>query len=338
MSPDPPDEVSTDSLEGAVVILTERCNSRCGMCDYWKYAAPRSLSAGQVENFWERRVRQVPHFVTLSGGEPLLYPELFRLAGFFRGRAAHLVLSTNGLLLGDHAETVATHFDKVIVSLDGASPDSYAKVRGVDGFQAVTDSAAALKALGGGKVNLVLKMTIQKDNFRDLPEWIPLALGLGADGVALAVPDMTSDAFLRPGADRLRRAEKVMLSEDEASEFASLVDRVAREFQDLLAGGFVIEGNLPAFVEFFRRNARPAAAPSSSCFPRDCLMARKRLILNADGSIRPCFFLPPLAQIQDPGEGDIFDSVAFRSFRCGFSSRLRSECRACYQFLDWRFQ
>lgn len=336
MTAHPAAEPADELLEGVILILTERCNSRCGMCDYWKADPPRTLSAGEIEDFWTRRVRRPPRFVTLSGGEPLLHPELDRLAAFLAARAGALVLSTNGLLLAGRAGPAAARFDKIIVSLDGASPSSYASVRGVDGFRAAIDSVKELKARRG-QAKVILKITIQKANFRDLPDWFRLAAELGADGAALAVPDLASDAFLQAGADRTEPAGRVFLSDAEAGEFARVADRVLARYGDLLAAGFVVEGNLPAFVDYFRRIAASDAPVPAAPRVRDCRMARTRLVVNADGSIRPCFFLPPLGHIRDAGADDVFVSEPFRAFRRGFSSRSLRTCSSCYQFLDWRF-
>jgi MoaA/NifB/PqqE/SkfB family radical SAM enzyme len=321
---------SADHLEGAIIVLTEQCNSRCGMCDYWKSHPARSLAADVIEDFWQRRVTTQPDFITLSGGEPLLFPELFRLADFFKPRADHLVLSTNGLILADHYQDVAGRFDKVIISLDGASPETYHKVRGVDGWKAVTQAAAALRSYSSA-TKMIFKMTIQKENFRDLPDLMALARDLGADGVALAVPDLVSAAFIKPDADKNKAAARVLLSPGEAEEFAGLAHQVCRDYRDLINSGYLIEGNLDRFVSFFR-DGYPGR------IDRECFMARRRLIVNADGALRPCFFLPPLGRIEDPAEGEIFDSEPFQNFRRGFSSWMHPACSRCFQFLDWRFQ
>lgn len=337
MSPPDPVDDADDRMEGVILVLTERCNSRCGMCEYWKARPPRLLSADAIESFWNRRMLRRPRFVTLSGGEPLLHPELFRIADFLRGRADHMVLSTNGLRLTAHAGPVAARFDKIILSLDGATPAVYKRIRGVNGFQAVMDSARALK-FHRPSATVVLKMTIQKSNFRDLPEWFRLAAKMGADGAALAVPDLTSDAFFAPGSDRREPAGRLLLTASEADEFERIVDRILAGHETPVRDGFIIEGNLRAFVDFFRRSAAAGTGSPEEIPARNCRMARTRLILNADGSIRPCFFLPPLGHIGDPGKDDIFHSEPFRSFRRQMASESPPPCRTCYQFLDWRFQ
>lgn len=323
-------------LEGAIIVLTERCNSRCGMCEYWKSEPARSLAEAEVRDFWERRVKQRPGFVTLSGGEPLLYPELFSLAEYFRPRTDNLVISTNGLLLGDHYQAVADHFDKVIVSLDGSTPETYKRVRGVDGFDSVTGAARAQKRYSEN-TRLILKLTLQKANFRELDDWIELAIGLGADAVALTAPDLTSDAFFKPGTDRSDLASRLLLDKAEALEFSRLANKVLEKYRDAIQRGFIIEGNLERYADFFARAAaRPG--PAKDAPGRDCQMARRRLIINADGAVRPCFFLPALGHISDPGTDDVFDSGAFREFRLGFSSQASSVCGECLQFMDWRFE
>lgn len=319
------------TLLGVIVILTERCNSRCLMCDYWRTPSPHSLEKTDITRFWEAHMETRPHFVTLSGGEPLLHRELYGIAEYLRPRTDNLVLSTNGFLLNRHLSRVARHFDKVIVSLDGARRDTVKSIRGVDVFNIVTGAVASLSRQTS--VRVVLKMTIQARNYREIGGVMELATELGAAGVAFTVPDLESGAFARVTEGAASFRERIMLSAAEAEDFAQLVDEFCVTYRSLLNRGFVIEGDLRSFVDYFRfHGGSDATLPS-----RGCDVALTRLVVNANGCIRPCFFLEPLADIDSAMAGDFFTSQVAELFRDGFDAATNERCRRCNQFRNWTF-
>src|SRR5512133_981339 len=96
------------------------CNCRCGMCDIWKSNVDKNHLwpwevARWLEDFRRFRVQQV----VLSGGEPLLHPDLWGICELLKSIPASITLLTNGLLLDGHARDVALWCDEIVVSLDG---------------------------------------------------------------------------------------------------------------------------------------------------------------------------------------------------------------------------
>ena len=126
----------TDQLAAlplAIVYLTDRCNSRCVTCDYWKY--------GQTNLSLERAWALAPQLkalgtqaILLSGGEPLLHPHWAEIAEILRAESgARLWLLTAGLSLHKHAARAVELCDRITVSLDGATSETYRAIRGVEG-------------------------------------------------------------------------------------------------------------------------------------------------------------------------------------------------------------
>ena len=324
---------ATDTLDGVIFILTERCNSRCTTCDYWLIDEPATLDAGDVESFWVGHVATRPRFVTLTGGEPLLYSDLFRLARFLGPRTESLVLSTNGIRLARYALHVAEHFDKVIVSLDGARPETVRAIRGVDEYDRVMDGVVRLCTAPVGPA-IILKMVIQRRNFTELPGFLSLARRLGVDGIALAIPDVSSDGFIREEDRRVTKTPELLLTGDESKAFDDIVRAVERDHADDLVPGYLLEGNLDRFVTVFRHRAGVGPPPPL----RSCPVATSRLIVTAAGDILPCFFRAPIGTIRDAPQGDFFSSPAAVVLRDGFDPGSNEACLKCEQFLDWRFR
>jgi heme d1 biosynthesis radical SAM protein NirJ len=157
---------------GPVVIwnLVRRCNLTCKHC--YSISADKDfageLSTGEVFAVMDDLQRfKVPGLI-LSGGEPLLRPDIFDIARRSKALGFFTALSTNGTLI-DAAMTeriAAENFDYVGISLDGLA-DTH------DGFRrkagAFAASLQALRLCRDAGLKVGVRFTLTRDNFHDLP-------------------------------------------------------------------------------------------------------------------------------------------------------------------------
>ena len=176
------------------LYLTERCNSRCVTCDYWRHGrADMNLDA--VTRLLPSLERLGTQVVLLSGGEPLLNPEWGVIAQLLRERGMKVWLLTSGLSLAKHVRRAAALFQAITVSLDGTDRDTYAAIRGLDAFENVCEGIRAAAAQG---VAPSLRVTVQRGNFKQLPTFVAMAKELGARQISfLAVDVANPQAFAR---------------------------------------------------------------------------------------------------------------------------------------------
>ncbi|HMB72980.1 MAG TPA: radical SAM protein, partial [Gammaproteobacteria bacterium] len=99
-----------DTLPLVTLYLSERCNSRCVSCDYWKHGS-RDLSLEDIENLLPELDALQTRDVLISGGEPLLNRQWPEIVGLLRSRGLRLWLLTSGLALAKQASAVAATFD-----------------------------------------------------------------------------------------------------------------------------------------------------------------------------------------------------------------------------------
>lgn len=181
-----------------VLDLTHACNSRCGGCAF-RDPEPGELSAER----WISLAREGRSLgfreIMLTGGEPLLHPELGTL---LPALAALLPVSliTNGLALARHASLVRAHVAAAFVSLDGADEETYARIRGVRGLSAVLRGVAEV----GDAVPLHARVTVWEDNVAQLVAIADRARDSGFRAVSYLAPDLTSTGFGGRDATRLR--------------------------------------------------------------------------------------------------------------------------------------
>jgi heme d1 biosynthesis radical SAM protein NirJ len=162
---------------GPVVIwnLIRRCNLTCKHCyalsadhDY----AGELTHAEVCDVMDDLKAFHVPVLI-LSGGEPLLRPDLFEIAARAKAQRFYVGLSTNGTLIdGPMADRVAAAgFDYVGISLDGlaATHDKFRRLNG-----AFERSLAAVQLLRARGVKVGLRFTMTALNAHDLPALLQL--------------------------------------------------------------------------------------------------------------------------------------------------------------------
>ena len=112
----------------AHIIPIRRCNLSCTYCNEYDDVSP-PVPADVVI----RRVNQLADLgtsiITLSGGEPMLHPDLDRIIAAMRSRGVLACMITNGyLLMPDRIESLnRAGLDHMQISIDNVMPDDVSK-------------------------------------------------------------------------------------------------------------------------------------------------------------------------------------------------------------------
>jgi len=162
---------------GPVVIwnLIRRCNLTCKHC--YALSADHDyegeLDTSEVFGVMDDlKAYKVPVLI-LSGGEPLMRPDLFEIADRAKAMRFYVGLSTNGTLIDETMadRVAATGFDYVGISLDGLR-ETHDKFRRLEG--AFDRSLAAVRHLRARGVKVGLRFTMTALNAHDLPALLQL--------------------------------------------------------------------------------------------------------------------------------------------------------------------
>jgi len=110
------------------LVITRRCNLSCGYCfEYDKVSEPVPLAILKDRLEHLAKLRSV--FVTLTGGESLLHPDVVELVGYARSLGMEPFLNTNGYLLTRTLieQLNAAGLYAMQLSIDNARPDDVSK-------------------------------------------------------------------------------------------------------------------------------------------------------------------------------------------------------------------
>lgn len=332
------------TLPLVVLYLTDGCNSRCVTCDIWR-SPRRNMSLELVGQIAGALPALQTRWVLLSGGEAMQHPHWPDIARRFRAQGATVMLLTNGLLLKKQAADVIASVDEVIVSLDGGTAATYHAIRGVDAFELVLDGMRAVQA---GGVPVATRTTVQRANYHELPQIIEAAKAAGASRISFLTVDVSSAYAFGPRFQNVALPEgedfipliaipaghgpaAVALTPDDVRALAAVLDELETRFAGDFASGLIAESpaKLRRMVDYFSALNGAAAFP-----PPRCNAPHLNVVIEVDGTLRPCYFLPGFGKIETGRAGraplhDLINTPAAQALRQAYRTGQRPECERC---------
>ena len=308
------------------------CNCRCVMCDIWKTKDSHAFQSADLQPHLES-IRQLGvRWVVLSGGEPLLNNEWPQLCSLLRREGIRLTLLTTGLLLARHAAQVAELFDDMIVSLDGPE-QIHDAIRRVDKAFALLQRGVDAVRKQRSSIKITARATIQKANHAHLCETLAAAKQLNLNGVSFLAADLTSEAFNRPLGWSTNRQSEVALTVEEVAILETEIACLITKNQEDLDSGYIAES--PEKLRRIARHFRAHLGLDRSKSPR-CNAPWTSAVIETDGTVRPCFFHPPIGNIHHSSLDEVINSREALTFRSRLDIPTNSICQRCVCSLNYR--
>lgn len=162
--------------------ITRSCNLNCVHCraaaQFGPY--PGELTTEQCKAILDNVASFSNPIIILTGGEPLLRPDIFEIAQHGTNLGLRMVMAVNGLLITDDIakKMKEVGIQRVSISIDGATKESHDDFRKVEGaFEGALKGISILKKHG---IEFQINTTITKRNLEELPKILNLAIELGA--------------------------------------------------------------------------------------------------------------------------------------------------------------
>ena len=259
--------------------ITHLCNLRCQHCYQDDLSRQTNLDWADIKKVsndilttikeWDKTV-----CIHLTGGEPLLIPELFLLLKDLdqQPMVEELGIITNGLLIDRELSGKLSGFSKlkkIKISLDGADAETHDSIRQERTFEKVIENLSLIQK--ENRFEVILMCTVMKRNFRNLLPLIHLCQDLGVDGLIL-------ERFIPLG--RGREIMDQVLDKEEWKEFLETLS----EYFSITERNNTLLPYQAFQVNFDSSEPELLGAP--------CVIGKDGLCIMPEGSVFPCRRLP----------------------------------------------
>jgi MoaA/NifB/PqqE/SkfB family radical SAM enzyme len=316
-----------------VVILMPHsaCNCRCVMCDIWKDNKNlKQLSEDDVRGLLSSLKKFGTKQVVMSGGEALLNPRFFSLCALLKKQGIHLTLLSTGLTLKKHAEQILRWVDELIVSLDG-DEETHDAIRNIDGaWTKLSEGIRYIKSLDLG-FRITARTVIHKLNFRKWPSIIESAKEMGVDQISFLPADVSSQAFNREILWDEQRQSDIAIGRESLAELKSILDKVVDRYKTGKDAGFIAESaeKLEKIFSYYQ------ALHGLASFPyKKCNAPWVSAVVEADGSVKPCFFHAPIGNIRKDSLDAVLNGEEGMKFRRTLNMDENETCKRCVCYLN----
>ncbi len=221
--------------------------------------------------------------VILTGGEPLLRPDVCQIAEYGTKKGLRMVLATNGTLLTEEKarRLVAAGIRRISISLDGADAESHDQFRGVNGsFEGGLRGIRDAKKVG---LEFQVNTTITQHNLHQIPQILDLTVDLGAAAHHL---------FLLVPTGRGKELQDQAISPHDYEEvlnwFYEQRDQVSLHLKVTCA---------PHFYRILRQRARQEGKTITTkhygldAVTRGCMGGISFCFISSTGGVQPCGYL-----------------------------------------------
>ncbi|MEO0205347.1 MAG: radical SAM protein [candidate division WOR-3 bacterium] len=171
--------------------ITNFCNLRCFHCYQDEFTSRDDLKLSDIERIVNRisdTLRDWEIAINITGGEPLLYPDIFKVLGLLEDTAnvKRINIITNGLVLNDDVIKKLNHMRKIKelkISLEGGDIETNNRIRGRGIFERLMHNIRSVQK--DTNKEIVLMYTLGSYNYENLNEMLNLALNLSVNGVII---------------------------------------------------------------------------------------------------------------------------------------------------------
>jgi MoaA/NifB/PqqE/SkfB family radical SAM enzyme len=290
------------------------------MCDIWKRGTFDEIGSEQFDNQLADIERLGVEWVVFSGGEALLHRDVFRKASELRRRSIRVTLLSSGLLVGKYAREIIDNFDDLIVSLDGPAA-IHDRIRGVHrAFELLRAGVMRIREECRG-FSISARCTVQRTNCGHLTATVDAARELRLNSISFLASDTHSGAFNRTSAEDLTR---IALGVEDLSVLDAQIEELIGSNQ---CGRFILES--PARLKTIAHHFRCGIGLAEPVAPK-CNAPWTSAVIEADGSVRPCFFHAPIGRLgTEASLYKVLNGPQAVAFRSGLDVATNPICRRC---------
>lgn len=165
----------------AAIEITTDCNFRCAHCSVYK--TKTYLSFSDFKKCVSRLKKQGILFFRLTGGEPLLHPDLFKMISYLRKQKLGFGLNTNGFLLNHNLllKLKKNNISGIRISVDGQF-ETHTKIR--QNKMSFSKITSLINELNKDKIPFSVNCCLMRDNYLELDKILEQAINNGIQNIS----------------------------------------------------------------------------------------------------------------------------------------------------------
>ncbi len=306
--------------------ITRRCNLKCVHCrssSEMEIQGHPDFSTEDAYRILDDISSYAKPVVVLSGGEPLLRKDVFKIAGYGTEKGLRMCLATNGTLVTDEicGKIKESGIRIVSLSLDGSTEEVHDNFRNEKGaFRGIINAASLFKKYG---IEFIINSSFTKRNQEEIPKVYKLAKELGATAWYMFMIVPTG------------RGEEIMSELISKEDYEDILDwhyQMEKDESDMLVRPtcaphyyrVVLQKSKEEGAKFQRRTLKFSTGGA-----KGCLAGQLICLIDVDGNVLPCSYFPKSAgNVRKQSFKDIWEnSELFKDMRD--FKKYKGRCGSC---------
>jgi MoaA/NifB/PqqE/SkfB family radical SAM enzyme len=326
--------LQTDTIRALPIVILmphSACNCRCVMCDIWKDNKNlKQLTEDDIAGLLGSLKKFETTQVLMSGGEALLNKNFFRFCEMLNNENIKVTLLSTGLTIKNNAHQLTQHVNDIIVSIDG-DEETHDAIRNIPGaFRKIKEGVEAIRTIDPG-YKITARTVIHRLNYHRWAAIIHSAKQIRLDQISFLPADVSSHAFNREMLWDENRQHEILLSEEDLPALKNVIQKLVKDFQPEFENHFIAESpeKIYKIYEYY------AAFYGLNSFPyKKCNAPWVSTVVEADGTVRPCFFHKPFGNIREQTLDKILNSEKAIKFRKNLDIENDPTCIKCVCYLN----
>lgn len=312
----------------ALIEITEKCNLRCIMCGAnKKLKREKEMSYVLFKKIIDELHACGLKSVTIGSiGEPTMHRDLPKMLKYIQQKKIRLELITNlSMSMSKELLEIIKTVDKLIVSIDGATKETYEKIRVGANFEQTISNLKEVASAKKESPFITINYVMQKENYREIPEMIKLLDSIGnIKNLATGFAHIGMDMGIR-----------IQLNEEELDEFKNVIVKECEKHKERQ----IIATNHLLTSAYWDKNDIYSAQQKDEKVPLEinrmpCYVLWTNTFISPEGIIHPCctFFGKKeyyLGDVKEECFNDIWNGKKYNDLRKKFKKNKPPSCRHC---------
>lgn len=302
-------------------LIGKKCNSRCIMCDMWKAKEVKEEKYEQIKKVIDEIYLLGAKNITLTGGEPFLRKDIFKIIKYANRKGLNTTIVTNGTLLNKNLakKILKSGLNNIYFSIDGTRTVND-KIRGKKGtFDKAINNMKNLIEIKDKNLRVCVISILMNQNLEDMLNLVNMIKRMHVNSFVMQPIHKEQS---KPAFNITTDKNNLLIPESKYKKIDGIIDNLIElkrknpEF---------IENNI-AYLELTRRFIK------NEILDFKCLAGFSFCGIDAEGNVYSCLYRESVGNVFDSSLKELWFSDSYNKTR----NRMKS-CNKCLLLCHHRF-